>query len=91
MTEEDKKLMQTRVVPTNSPIIPKNSVYVFPTNAEVNTINESCLDELKGDIFTVEATVRHRTNKNFRAPVDNTGNIHNTNLQKILKFKIAIK
>mgnify|MGYP001241492437 CR=1 FL=1 len=39
----------------------------------------------------VEATVKHRTNKNFKAPVDNTGNIRNTNLQQLLKFKLHSK
>ena len=91
ITQEDKRLLQTRVVPKNSSLIPKISIYVFPTNAEVNFINESCLSELEGEEYTVEATVRHRTNKNFRAPVDNTGNIHNTNLQKVLKFKLKSK
>ena len=45
------------------------------------------LETLEGEEFTVHARVSHRTNQNFKAPIENTGNIRNTNLQSVLKFK----
>ena len=53
-------------------------------NEEVNNVNNTCLEELEGEEFSVEATVIHRTNKNFKAPVENTGNIRN--LSKLLNI-----
>ena len=91
LTDDDKKLMQTRVFPENCSNIPKGCIYIFPTNVEVNKTNQVSLEELEGEEFTVEAVVTHRTNKNFKAPMENTGNIRNTNLQKTLKFKVNSK
>ena len=91
ITDDDQTLMKTRVFPADCSDIPKGCIYIFPTNVEVNKINQIALDELEGEEFTVEAVVSHRTNQNFKAPVENTGNIRNTNLQKTLKFKINSK
>ena len=91
LTDDDQTLMKTRVFPEDCSTIPKGCIYIFPTNEEVNKINQIALEELEGEEFTVEAVVTHRTNQNFKAPVENTGNIRNTNLQKTLKFKINSK
>ena len=87
MTEEDVSLMKTRIVAKETSSIPKDSIYIFATNAEVNIMNDSTLDTLEGEEFVVHATVSHRTNQNFKAPIENTGNIRNTNLQSVLRFK----
>ena len=81
VTDEDVALMKTRIFAKESSSIPKDSVFIFATNAEVNQMNESTLDTLEGEELIVHATVSHRTNKNFKAPIENTGNIRNTNLK----------
>ena len=75
ITDDDQTLMKTRVFPADCSEIPKGCIYIFPTNEEVNKINQIALEELEGEEFTIEAVVTHRTNQNFKAPVENTGNI----------------
>ena len=91
ITDDDQTLMKTRVFPADCSDIPKGCIYIFPTNVEVNKINQIALEELEGEEFTVEAFVTHRTKKTFKAALKNTGYIRNTYLQKTLKFKIKSK
>ena len=44
MTEEDKRVLETRVRPINHPDLPKDALIVTCTNAEVNRINEEMLE-----------------------------------------------
>ena len=91
LSQEDYKLLRTRIVCTNSDKIPKDAIYVYARNVDVNRINEFWIDNLEGNLFTEAALVSHPTRKNFDAPVELNGNIINTNLQKILKIKVGAR
>ena len=87
----DLDLLKTRVVSRHDPRINQDCIFIFARNIDVNLMNSSCLDLIEGEEYTVEALVNHPTMKNYKPQVDNTGNIRNTNLQKILKFKEMVK
>ena len=89
LTDADVKLMKTRVVPKNSDKIPKNSVYIFARNAEVNEMNEKILEEIDEEEQVFDAIVRHPHNKAYKPVILNTGCIINTNLMCQLKIKIG--
>ena len=84
-------IMKTRVFQRFDAAIPEDRVSTFATNAEVNTVNEMSLEFLDGDEFQSQAIVQHKTMKNYKPAVDPSGNIRNTNLQKIFKFKVGSK
>ena len=90
-TKEDLSILQTRVVPNGSKKIPNGSIYLFSRNADVNDRNEACLEEIESDEIEVKTIFKHPTKKDYEGPshIDPTGNVPNTNLQKIFKFKIG--
>ena len=54
---------------------------IFARNEDVNEMNEVCLEELEGSEHEFEAIVHHKTMKNYKPFVENTGNI------KILPYR----
>ena len=90
-SSEDLKLLSTRIRHRNDPSIPKDAVYIFATNIQVNKMNKVCLEQLETEEFVVKAKVSHKTMKNYKPLVDNDGNIHGTGLQNELKLKIGAK
>ena len=92
--EQDQKdfdVLRGRVFPRNDPRIPADSIHIFATNMEVNTMNQVFLDKLAGEEFIVETEVNHPVLKKFRVDVDPSGFIHNTSLLKSFHFKIKSK
>lgn len=75
-----------RVFPKNYDKIPEDRIHLFVRNVDVNEKNEQFLEDLDGEMFEVEAFVQHPTLKNYKPKIENTGNIANTNLQKVFKF-----
>ena len=57
-TDGDTELLQKRVVPRNSNQIPKNSVYIFALNDDVNEMNDHILDGIEGEEVVIDAIVR---------------------------------
>ena len=91
LTEDDIKILETRVRPINHPDIPKDALIVTSTNAEINRINQEMLDTLAGEEFVIEAENRSYTQKIVKSYTDNSGAIRNTPLQKTLRLKIGAK
>ena len=56
----------SRIFKRNDPTLPENSVYVFSRNVAVNKMNAEKLSQLKGTLYTVEASVQHKTLRNFK-------------------------
>ena len=89
-TDEDVSLLQTRVVPVGSKKIPRESIYIFCTNLDVNNMNDDCLEEIQSKEIVVQAIFHHPTIKDYKPTyIDPTGNVPNTNLQNVFKFKIG--
>ena len=92
LEQADIETLKSRLIQRNDPQIPNNCVYVFATNAAVNSMNEEKLSEIEGRLFTTEAIVRHKTLKNFKPFImPSTGCIRNTNLLNTFQFKINCK
>ena len=69
----------------------KDALYLFGTNKKVNQMNDRRLKALGGEAIIIKAICLHRTIKNFKPPISNSGNINNTPLQQELKVKIGAK
>ena len=92
LENNDIETLKSRICTRTDARIPENCIYVFATNAAVNSMNEEKLSEIEGRLFTTEAIVRHKTLKNFKPfIVPSTGCIRNTNLLNIFQFKINCK
>ena len=86
-TEEDLKLLNTRVFPRNSDCLPHNAVLVTGENLIVKKVNTRKLDELEGKEFTMVADVRSKSRGIFKPFIDRAGQVKNTPLQYELKVK----
>ena len=92
LESSDIAVLNSRIHRRNDPELPENCVYIFSRNAAVNEMNAEKLSQLEGKLYTVEAVVKHKTLRNFKPfVVQATGCIRNTNLLKILQFKINSK
>ena len=90
-TLEDLELMKTCVKQRNDPSIPKDEVFIFAENAQVNIMNEAKLQIIDNPEYIIEAKVQHSTMKNYKPRVSNDGSVTGTTLQKTLKIKIGAK
>ena len=85
-TEEDIALLETRVRPRTDPSL-NDAIHVYGTNAKVNARNNAKLDEIEGELFTINAKNASRTVKTFKT--NNAGCIKNTPFQAVLNLKIS--
>ena len=92
-TKEDIETLKKRVRSEKHPDIrcEKDALYLFGTNKKVNQMNDRRLKALGGEAKIIKAICLHRTIKNFKPPISNSGNINNTPLQQELKVKIGAK
>ena len=88
LTEDDLKLLQTRVFPENSPEIPAEAFNVRCTNKEVSRINEEKLNANPNEEVILEAIHVQPTKGNYK-PKLNDGKVGNTALVDCLKLKIG--
>ena len=91
MTENDIKVLETRVRPLGHSDIPLDATFVSCTNAEVNRINEDMLALIDSPVYVLEAIVKSDTLRIVRTLTERSGAIRNTPLQKVLKIKIGAK
>ena len=90
VTEEDIKMLETRVRPQNHPDLPKNALVVTCKNSEVNQINEDRLKLIDAKEYEVESLNRSTT-RICNPRVEAGGNIAGTPLQKKLLLKVGAK
>ena len=86
-TDEDVSLLNTRVFPRNSSLIPEDALLITGENKIVNDVNLKKLNELQGELFEIETVVHSKTRGKFKPVVDKAGQIKNTPLQNILRIK----
>ena len=86
-TEDDIKLLKTRVRQDGDPDLPTNALRVMSNNKAVNQYNERRLAQLKGEEIILEALIINKTQK--LTAVENKGAIKGSQLQKTLKLKIG--
>jgi len=91
LTDDDVKLLETRVRPKNHPDIPRNTLTVTCINKKVNAINEEMQMLLDTQEFSFDAMITSGTQKNINPRLDSSGAIKNTPLQKNLKLKVGSK
>ena len=92
LEENDVETLKSRIYQRDDKDIPEDSIFIFATNAAVNKLNDQKLSEMHGKLYTAEAIVEHKTLKNYKPfVVPATGCIRNTNLLKILRFKVNSK
>ena len=91
VTEEDVKILETRVRPLNHPDIPNHALVVTCRNAEVNQINEERLKLIDDKEYEMDSINRSSTQKQFKPRVEACGNIAGTPLQRSLKLKVGAK
>ena len=91
LTDEDIKLLETRVRPVNHPDIPASALVVTCMNKEVNEINNNRLDLIEVPEYVIESVNKTNTNKIFNPETDAIGAISGTPLQRKLKLKVSAK
>ena len=84
-TSEDIALLETRVRPRTDPSL-NDAVHIYGTNAKVNARNNAKLEEIEGQLYTINAKNASRTVKTFH--LNNSGCIKNTPFQAVLNLKI---
>ena len=91
ITDQDVKLLGSRVRPPNHPDLPSEALVVACTNVEVNRINEDRLAVLDETQHIIEAVNYCTTQREVKTRTDNNGAVSGTPLQKMLKLKIGAK
>ena len=91
-TEEDIKLLNTRVISRNSPEIPKEAIFSSGENKLVDEYNIVHLNQLDAELYTRKANVFSSNKKQIKSPkVDSSGIIHKTNIPIEVKLKIGAR
>ena len=91
-TDEDRRLLQTRVFPKDDPEIPKDTLYVFPRKKDVKEYNDKMINQLEGELEVLEATNIMATRKEFFPQVDSAdGKVVGTPLVNVLYLKKGAK
>ena len=91
LSEDDQRVLETRVRPINHTDIPKDALFVTCTNAEVNRINDEAISVIKGTEYILEAVVCSKSHKCVKTITERSGAVRNTPLQKTLKLKVGAK
>ena len=84
-TSEDIALLETRVRPRTDPSL-NDAIHIYGTNAKVNARNHAKLEEIEGQLYTINAKNASRTVKTFH--MNNSRCIKNTPCQAVLNLKI---
>ena len=63
------------------------ALHIYGTNKKVNARNETKLNEIHGELYTIKAANNARMIKNFKPKVDNAGCVKGTPFQAVLKVK----
>ena len=90
-TQEDIKLLETRVFDKNSKLLPNEALFVTCLNKKVNEVNEEKLKALKTEQVIIKAKIFSATQRKIKPIVENTGAVRNTPLQNVLNLKSEAK
>ena len=90
MTDEDFKLLKSRVRNIDHEDIPDDALFVMCTNKEVDKINQDKLNKNPNEQVTMNAIHIHDTKKEFQPPLK-YGKVKNTPLVNELHLKIGAR
>ena len=85
--EEDKEMLLSRV--TQDAHLDTEAIHIFYTNIEVSSHNDKMLDQLGGDLITLEAKVDGP--EGYKATKTTDGRIGNTQFFDKLKIKLGAR
>ena len=86
-TDEDIKILKTRVFPRNSPELPTDALLITGENRIVQSYNDRKLNNLQGNLIEIQGDVRSKTRGIFKPKLDRAGQIKSTPLPYILRVK----
>ena len=86
-TGKDIEKLETRIFKRGHKNLPKDALYISGTNAVVNKVNKSKLNEVSGKMETITAIVYSETKGEFKPRLDKKGDIAGTNL----KYELSLK
>ena len=91
-TEEDIKLLETRVIKRNSSEIEKEAIFCSGENKLVDEYNTVHLNKIDAELYTRNADVFSSNKKEIKSPkIDSSGIIHKTNIPFEVKLKIGAR
>ena len=91
-SKEDIEILNSRVIPRNSPDLPKDAVFCSGENKIIDAYNLKKLNELDGELYTRKADVFSSTRREIKSPkIDSSGIIHNTQVPMEVKLKIKAR
>ena len=70
-TEMDVKLLESRVMTSDDPRLPKEAIFLSAVNEDFNRINEERLEILDSGLLIINAAVSHRTIRKHKPSVTN--------------------
>ena len=87
--EEDLKLLETRRINLHPNHCLKEASHVCATNLEITMINTKKMNDLKGPLVTIEATVVHQ--KGYRPTISPFGTVDDTHFMEKLQVRIGAR
>ena len=63
LTDDDIQLLESRVMESDDPNLPKDAVFLSAVNEDVNRINDGRLEAMDGKLLTIAAIVSSKTLK----------------------------
>ena len=89
-TAQDMDILRTRVRPQGHPDL-QGAMYISCTNKSVNQMNDIRLNELRSELFEIEAINIHPTIKEFKPRIEAKGTVGGTAFLQTLRFKIGAR
>ena len=91
LTDDDIQLLESRVMKSDDPNLPKDAVFLSAVNEDVNRINDGRLEAMDGKLLTVAAIVSSKTLRKSKPIITSAGTVKNTPLQFNLKLKVGAR
>ena len=91
-TEEDIKLLRTRVRPATHPDVTNADMYIGCIKKDVASINQNYIKKLDGKAYVLKAKHHHATQKKYKPSIDKKdGGVGTTAFQNEVEVKIGAK
>ena len=91
LTDDDIQLLESRVMESDDPNLPKDAVFLSAVNEDVNRINDGRLEAMDGKLLTIAAIVSSKTLKKSKPIITSAGTVKNTPLKFNLKLKVGAR
>ena len=91
LTDDDIKLLESRVMKSDDPNLPKDAIFLSAVNDDVNRVNDGRLEAMDGNLLSITAVISNKTLKKNKPSITSAGTIKNTPLQYNLKLKVGAR